>query len=266
MYYRFLFAFLLFGNVCYAQVEGIVRSASNNEVLPFTHIVNLTTSEGVFTDINGFYRIDAELGDVLQFSYVGYTKQNITVRTSSQINVRLNPDGYALSELTVLPGVNPAHRIINNAVANRVSNNPDNLHSYSCVIYNRLVLEILFDSIANPRQHARSLVDYGFINESIIKREYKYNGNVSEHIMSSRTSGAEEYQTLAFLQPMLQFFHFHNDVLEWKYPAKFLLNPISPGSTSKYFFHLRDTIVSGVDSIAVRLSDVSIIISITYVR
>ena len=246
--YIFIFAFLLCGNVCYAQVEGIVRNASDNEVLTYTHVVNLTTSEGVFTDINGFYRIDAKRGDVLQFSYVGYARQNITVGTSSQINVKLKPDGYAISDLTVLPGVNPAHRIINNAIAKRANNNPDNLNTYSCMIYNRLVLELLFDSVANPARHAKSLVDYGFINEAIIKREYKYKGNVSEHIISSITSGAEEYQTMAFLQPMLQSFHFYDDVLEWKYPAKFLLNPISPGSTSKYFFHLRDTIVSGVDS------------------
>ena len=243
-----LFVLLLCGNVCYAQVEGIVRNASDNEVLPFTHVVNLTSSEGVFTDISGFYRIEAKQGDVLQFSYVGFMKQDITVRTSSQINVRLNPDSYAISEVTVLPGVNPAHRIINNAIANRVRNNPDNLNGYSCRVYNRLVLDVMIDSAANPRQHARFSAMYGFINESVIEREYKYSGNVNEHIISSRTSGADEYQTMAFLQPMLQFFHFYDDVLEWKYPIKFFHNPISPGSTSRYFFHLRDTIVSGVDS------------------
>ena len=109
----------LFSYSAFAQVEGFVRDAKDNEVLPFTHVINLTTSKGVFTDISGFYRIEASLGDVLQFSYIGYTKQNITVEKSSQINVRLKSDGYALNELAVRPGINPAHRIINNVIANR---------------------------------------------------------------------------------------------------------------------------------------------------
>ena len=229
-----LFA-VFFTRVCFAQVEGIVSDAADNERLPFTHVVNLTTAQGAFTDINGFYRIEARQGDVLQFTYVGYLRQNITAGSASQINVRLAPDGYAISELVVLPGVNPAHRIIENAIANRVRNNPDNRNAYSCMIYNRLVLE-------------GDTAMYLFINESVIRHEYKYYGNVSEHIISSRTSGAEIYQTMAFFQPMLQFFHFYDDVLEWKFPVKFLVNPISPGSTSRYFFHLRDTIISGVDS------------------
>ena len=245
---------LFYGHICFSQlVEGLVSDAVDNERLPFTHVLNKTSSQGVMTDINGLYRIEARQGDVLQFSYVGYTQQNITVGSASRINVRLAPDGYAIGELAIIPGINPAHRIIENAVANRIRNNPDNLNSYTCMIYNRLVLEAITVS-SEEQENMRVGADttthkaYAFINESVIKHEYKYKGNVSEQIVSSRTSGAEMYQTMAFFQPMLQFFHFYNDVLEWKFPTKFLVNPISPGSTSRYFFQMRDTIVSGVDS------------------
>ena len=243
---------LFYAHICIAQVvEGHVSNVANNERLPFTHVVNLTSSQGVLTDINGFYSIEAQQGDVLQFSYVGYTQQNITVGSARRINVRLAPDGYSISELAILPGVNPAHRIIENAVANRVRNNPENRDAFSCMVYNRLVADVMIDSVANPElfaQMPRDLGSYILMNEAVIRHEYTYNGNVSEHIVSSRTSSADEFQMLAFLQPTLQFFHFYNDVLEWKAPLKFFVNPISPGSTSKYFFMLRDTIVSGVDS------------------
>ena len=237
--------------VCFAQVEGIVSDASDNEVLPFTHVYNLTTSKGVYTDINGFYRIDAQQGDVLQFSYVGFIKVNIQVRNDTRLNVMLIPDNVRLGELEVRPGVNPAHRIINNAIANRAKNNPDNLKSYSCIVYNKLLADMTVDSIADPALYAnfrKDTASHLFINESVIRREYKYNGNVDERIISARTSGFREYQQMSFLQSMLQFFHFYQDVLEWKAPVKFFLNPVSPGSTSKYFFLLRDTIVSGSDS------------------
>ena len=243
---------LLCVNVCYAQIEGIVSDANDNEVLPFTHIYNLTVSKGVYTDINGFYRIDATLGDELQFSYVGYAKKIITVGNSSQIHVKLSPESYMLGDVEIRPGINPAHRIINNAIANRAKNNPDNMKTYSCMMYNKLIADFSLDSTkVTPEQYTNSVKDTGshvMLNESVIRREYKYKGNLSEHIISSRSSGFREYQQMALIPPMIQFFHFYSDVLEWKAPVKFFLNPVSPGSTSKYFFLLRDTIVSGVDS------------------
>ena len=238
-------------SVSYAQTEGVVRDANTNEVLPFTHVYNLTTSTGILTDITGFYRIETNPSDVLQFSYVGYYKQNITVGDASQIHVRLNPEQFSLNELLIRPGENPAHRIINNAIANRVRNNPNNLNSYTCIIYNKLTAEMTVDSIADPALYARVSRDtasYLFLNESVIFREYRFNGNVNETVIAARTSGFREYQQMALLQSMVQFFHFYEDVIEWKAPVKFFLNPISPGSTSRYFFHLSDTIVSGLDS------------------
>ena len=242
---------LFYAGYSNAQVEGFVRDANDNEVLPFTHVYNLTTSKGLLTDINGFYKIEAKYGDELQFSYTGYEKQTVTVRNSLKINVKLNPDKFSLNEVVVRPGENPAHRIINNAIANRAKNNPDNRKSYSCVIYNKLTAEMTVDSVIDPTLYAKVRKDtasYLFLNESIINREYKYKGNVNEIIMSSQTSGFKEYQQMSMLQSVIQFFHFYEDVMEWKAPVKFFLNPISQGSTSKYFFLLCDTIISGTDS------------------
>ena len=242
----------------YAQVvEGIVMDANDNEVLSFTHVYNLTTSKGVFTDVNGYYRIEVKQGDTLQFSFVGYVKQTITVSTSSLLNVKLKPDIFKISEVVIRPGENPAHRIINLAIANRNRHNPENLQNYTCMVYNKMITEARRDSASiqpdenNAELYMPAVKDTGFlymINETVIKREYKYKGNVSEHILSSRFSGFKEYQQMSFFHPLLQFFHFYYDVLEWKFPVKFYLNPISPGSTSKYFFLLCDTIISGIDS------------------
>ena len=247
-----LFIALFFARVCCAQVEGMVSDANNNEALPFTSVYNQTAKKGVYTDINGFYRIDAQTGDVLQFSYVGYTRLTITAGQSSQILVKLKPDAYELSEIEILPGVNPAHRIIHHAIANRAKNNPDNRKGYSCVLYNKLIAEMSCDpALVKPDVYAAVMKDTGsylLMNEAVIQRDYQYRNNVSEHVISSRTSGFKDYQQMALFQSTLQFFHFYHDVVEWKAPVKFFLNPVSPGSTSKYFFLLRDTIVSGVDS------------------
>ena len=247
-----LHAFILYCIACNAQIEGMVSDAKDHEVLPFTHVYNLTTNKGAYTDINGYYRIDARQGDELQFSYVGYMKQNIKVTNVSRLNIKLIRDIISLNELTIRPGINPAHRIIDNAIAHREKNNPDHLKSYSCLLYNKLIADVTFDStLMKPEIYAKVAKDTGsylLVNETVVSREYRYKGNANEQIVASHTSGFKEYQQFAFFQTMLQFFHFYHDVMEWKMPVKFFLNPITPGSTSKYFFLLRDTIVSGVDS------------------
>ena len=142
MRFYFLLISVFCSNVCFAQVEGLVSDAKNDESLPFTHVLNLNTSKTAVSDINGFFRIEAKSGDALQFSSIGYIHQVITVGDSTKISVKLHSDQYSLSEIEVRPGVNPAHRIINNAIARRFANNPDNREAYSCVIYNRLTVDV----------------------------------------------------------------------------------------------------------------------------
>ena len=233
--------------VCNAQIEGVVSDEKDNETLPFTHVYNLSTDKGVYTDINGGYRIEANTGDVLQFSYVGYEIQKVIVGKFRQLNVKLRPSGYTLSEVQIRPGVNPAHRIIRHVIANREKNNPDKRPSYSCVLYNKLIVEAITDSTSvKPAQYNKMADTSTFIlmNEAVVRREYKYKDNVNEEIISSQTSGFREYQQMASLQLMIQPFHFYHDVVIWKISEKFYLNPICPGSISKYSFLLRDAIVS----------------------
>ena len=243
----FLSLLLSHSLVCFAQIEGFVSDAKDSERIPFVHIINLNTSNGVLSDINGFFRIEAQQGDILQFSYVGYANQKITVTDSTQINVELTSNSFSLSDLEIRPGINPAHRIINNAIANREKNNPDNRDGYTCMIYTKIIVDVterplhFFPEEGTEDTHL-------LINETVISRQYRFKDNSREQIIASRTSGFEDFQQLSFFSASLQPFHFYHDVLEWKAPTKHFLNPISPGSTSRYFFLLRDTIVSGIDS------------------
>ena len=68
--------------------------------LPGATVVVQGTSIGVTSDFDGNYSISASQGDVLVFSYVGYTSQTITVGTSSTVNVSLE-SSTALDEVVV---------------------------------------------------------------------------------------------------------------------------------------------------------------------
>ena len=68
--------------------------------IPGATVVVLDTNNGVTTDFDGNFSIMASAGDVLSVSYVGYTAQNITVGSSTTINVVLSADN-TLEEVVV---------------------------------------------------------------------------------------------------------------------------------------------------------------------
>ena len=89
--------------ISFAQEKTVSGNVSDNNGEPMlgaTVIIEGTTT-GVSTDLDGNYSINVKIGDVLTFSYVGYTKQSITVGTSNTINVVLVPDN-ALEEVVVV--------------------------------------------------------------------------------------------------------------------------------------------------------------------
>jgi TonB-dependent SusC/RagA subfamily outer membrane receptor len=59
------------------------------------------TSKGVTTDGDGKYKIAASKGDVLLFSFIGFTAQSVTVGNQTLIDLSLKPDVSQLNEVVV---------------------------------------------------------------------------------------------------------------------------------------------------------------------
>jgi len=57
---------------------------------------------GSVTDVNGQYKIDANAGDILVFSYIGFAVQEILVGAESRINVKLLPLDENLSDVVIV--------------------------------------------------------------------------------------------------------------------------------------------------------------------
>ena len=68
--------------------------------LPGATVTIEGTSDGVSTDFDGNYSIDASSGDTLVFSFVGYQSVSVVVGSSSTIDAQLSPDN-ALDEVVV---------------------------------------------------------------------------------------------------------------------------------------------------------------------
>lgn len=82
-------------------VNGTVTDEQGSP-LPGASIVIDGTANGTQTDFDGNYTINVAEGQVLVFSYVGFSSQSITVGASSTINVGLQEDAAQLDEVVVV--------------------------------------------------------------------------------------------------------------------------------------------------------------------
>lgn len=84
------------------KITGTVTDASSGDVLIGANILVVGTGEGTVTNLDGKYELTVPAGTArLQFSYTGYTSQEIEIGASSVIDVRLAP-GETLEEVIVI--------------------------------------------------------------------------------------------------------------------------------------------------------------------
>ncbi|WP_183574847.1 SusC/RagA family TonB-linked outer membrane protein [Mucilaginibacter sp. X5P1] len=84
-----------------APITGKVTDEKGNP-FPGATIVLKGTTKGTNSDANGNYKINASSTDVLVFTGVGYTKQEITVGSKSVINIAMAADLQQLNEVVVV--------------------------------------------------------------------------------------------------------------------------------------------------------------------
>ena len=96
-----LLAFVV--QITFAQERSITGTVTDEDGLPLpgVNIVIKGTSSGVQTDFDGNYSIDASLGDVLVYSFVGLKTAEYTVGTSDEIDVVMTADSAQLDEVVV---------------------------------------------------------------------------------------------------------------------------------------------------------------------
>lgn len=94
---------VLFTMTAFAQrtITGTVTDESNGETLIGVNIIIQGTSTGTITDFDGNYSLEASEGDVLVFSYTGYAEQQLTVGTSTVMDVVMAA-GSLLDEVVVV--------------------------------------------------------------------------------------------------------------------------------------------------------------------
>jgi len=73
----------------------------NGEAVPFTNVVNNNSSSGTTTDFDGYFMINAETDDELQFTFVGMKTLIYTIGTKDTILVKMEQSSMMMDEVVV---------------------------------------------------------------------------------------------------------------------------------------------------------------------
>ncbi len=83
------------------QITGIVTDAKTGEALVGVSVIQKNTTNGVITDLDGAFQINAPLNSDLVITYLGY--KNLEVKVSStSLNIKLEEAGELLDEVVIV--------------------------------------------------------------------------------------------------------------------------------------------------------------------
>ncbi|WP_425637324.1 SusC/RagA family TonB-linked outer membrane protein [Algoriphagus yeomjeoni] len=106
-----------------ATITGKVTDAETGEGIPGVSILISGTTQGVVTDLDGGYSIEASPSDVLRFSFIGYNIVEEAVGNRTEINVALAENIQALTEVVVVGYGTQEKKEITSAVTSIKSEN-----------------------------------------------------------------------------------------------------------------------------------------------
>ena len=94
------------GVIAMAQQQAVEISGtvvdSHGEPLMGVNVVEVGTTNGTMTDMDGRFTLSVPSDATLQFSYIGYASQSIAVNGQRTINITLEEDSQNLDELVVV--------------------------------------------------------------------------------------------------------------------------------------------------------------------
>ncbi|HET6227956.1 MAG TPA: DUF5686 family protein [Bacteroidia bacterium] len=158
-----IFFLIVLSNEIRAQqktiISGRVTESITNSGVPFANIYFKGGTIGTVTDFEGNYTIETIVPhDSLYVSLIGYRSKAKAIKNgqTQSINFQIATEALNLASVEVKPGVNPAVRIIKNAIAKKSEYNRDNLKSIQFVSYTKQEADI--DNIT-PKMRKRKFLN-----------------------------------------------------------------------------------------------------------
>ncbi|MFT7154273.1 MAG: hypothetical protein ACJAVL_001003 [Bacteroidia bacterium] len=258
--------FLTLALICYPlfgfsqeAISGFVRDSLTNEPLVFAHVILNDGARGTTTDLNGFFKIRTSVSvSHVRIKYIGYQTRKFPIGDKrDSLEFKLPKSNTKLAEVTILPGENPADRIIKKVVKNRKKTDPGNLPYFSYKAYEKMIFTLDEDTAITNRQftedtmvvNIRNVLEKQHImmSENVYERKFR-NGKYTDNVEATRFSGMKNPQ-FVMLTSQMQSFSFYKDY--FSFGEKAFLGPISPNSWNNYFFNIEDTLMVEQDTVII---------------
>ncbi|PCH78227.1 MAG: hypothetical protein COB98_00995 [Flavobacteriaceae bacterium] len=237
--------FLCFFSVLTAQIKGTVTN-SKNEPLPFVSVYFQGTYTGTTTNELGYFEFPKlkKNTTTLVFQFLGYkTLQKKIISNNNNnttLRITLIEESVQLNEVSISSKINPAHRIIRNAIKNR-KHYLDKIDAFTCDFYSKGVFGIknapkkLFGqkvgNFGGALDSTRSGVVY--LSETVSKIAYKRPNLFKETIIASKVSGNDN--GFSYNQASQVDFNFYKNTVELESKV---ISPIASYAFNYYTYKL----------------------------
>jgi hypothetical protein len=270
----FTLLLLAFGQVGWAQkvkLGGLVEDSITSETIPLVGVMLQGTQFGVNTNLDGEFLMVVPPGNyrliVRASGYFPYSDSISILSDSLHFRIQLKPVSSLIDEVVISSkAINPAHRVMHNAIDNRRRNRFDKIESYQYESYNKLV--ITMDNVTDKflenkllggiGREVRSLIGdsahtdsskfkiAAFVSESVSKFYYTRPDKKKEEILAVQTSGVKgsEYNLLSSM--FLQLDMYDNNVV---IVDRTFLSPVADGAFVDYDFYIRSVESYGRDTL-----------------
>jgi len=103
--------FLVFAMLCVASINLLAQQSlsvsgkvtgADGEPLPGANVIIKGTTVGVVTDLAGNFSINVNQGQALEFSFIGYIQQEVTISNQTEVNITLQVDFTELEQVVVV--------------------------------------------------------------------------------------------------------------------------------------------------------------------
>ena len=99
----FLLLLLPFSVLSQSTLSGVVTDKSSGQPLPGVNVIIKGTTRGTTTDFDGNYLLsNVNIGEVIEYSYVGFTSQDITYSSQKTVNISLAEETSNLDEVVLV--------------------------------------------------------------------------------------------------------------------------------------------------------------------
>ena len=248
-------ALLVITMSAHSQDRIQIKDARSLETIPFVRVTLMDNQKSILADIDGYFTIPSDSVKTIKLRTLGYMDSTISVIDITNKEIFLLAEVEMLDEVKILPGENPAHRIIDQVIANRKKNSPLGNNAFEYNSYSKFYFTM--DPTALEQIPAEtedtSLIEirnlftsqYLFLMESSSTRKFMPPNRDKETITAYKVSGFKDPMFSTFANEMQSFSFYDN---QFELLGKSYINPIALGGTRRYYFLMEDTTVVGNDT------------------